>query len=194
MRKARFKEREETDDIDEDDDEEVPTEREVLCNSTAFIAITCVIIGELLNENNLWAVLIIGGSISALNIVLTMDGLRALARYSARKKLPTTVEVNQIQRLASGDVTIDVNEIDVDEAAHRKHRDRRSRREKDRKQRRRDEIPEQECHRREKEKKEDRRKRNTTRKERLDRREKRERRSRKKRRTEEKQMLTIVEV
>lgn len=47
----------------------------VVANSMALIATTLVTVGELLNERNMWAVLVVGGTLCGLNVLVTACAL-----------------------------------------------------------------------------------------------------------------------
>ncbi|CAN8072799.1 unnamed protein product [Agarophyton chilense] len=43
----------------------------ILTHCCAFLAITLIVVGELMHEQNMWAVLVIGGSLCSMNVLLT---------------------------------------------------------------------------------------------------------------------------
>lgn len=197
MPKAHVKEREKIDDEDEDDG--VRTETQVLCNCMAFTAIIFVVVGELMNENNWWGVVLIGGSISALNIRLTTAGLDAISSAGKHVALPTVVHASHGQAISNedvrnGDIAIELDRLKDAEVEQRKHRRRERKKEKEKTKAQADEISRRERPRRDREKKEKGKRRKLTRKEPLERCEKKERRSKRKRRVEEIALHTVVEV
>lgn len=185
MRKAHAKDEEEGED---DEQEEVPLEREVICNCMAFLATTMVVVGELMSERNLWAVIVIGGGLSAINIIITSAGLDAVAVANGM------VEDSLPERTAAEDmhhgtaVAIDIDEEKV-EPQRQRHRER------DRDRETREGRSGTERHRREKARREGGKKHKPSRKkEKSERREKKDRRTKKKRRAEESGLHTVVQV
>lgn len=190
MRKAHVKEGEE-DGAEDDKKEEVPTEREVVCNCMAFLATTFIAIGELLNEQNLWAVMVVGGGLSAINVMFTAAGLDAIANAGGEGLLPTRVALASGQdiRKVAGEVG-ENGAVGIEPRRQRnQHRGKEGRGERGEGHARR-ERPK-----RDRDKREDGKKRKSTRKkDRLERREKRDRRTRRKRRDEESGLHTVVQV
>lgn len=183
MRKAHAKDEEEGED---DEQDKVRLEREVICNCMAFLATTMVVVGELMNERNLWAVIVIGGGLSAINVIITSAGLDAVENTMIEDPLPERATASDMQHGTA--VAIDIGEEEVDPRRHL-HRERPRKGETCKGQSRR------ETRRREKDRREGGKKYKSSRKkEKSERWEKRDRRSKKKRRGEESGPHTVVQV